>query len=80
MLPSEAINCIKRNTFIYISYYYFCFVLLFNKGSRKWKHSVGAVGEDESTQYEEDALPCEFCGNLFPVSCLELHEVFNFKS
>jgi hypothetical protein len=24
---------------------------------------------------EEDSIPCENCGSLFPISCLELHEV-----
>ena len=37
--------------------------------------SATARGGEETIQYEENAIPCELCGELFPFSCLELHEV-----
>lgn len=57
-----------------------------------WKHVVGLCDVDddywsrytvvpptteESMVDEEASIPCEICENLFPMSCLELHQVLN---
>jgi hypothetical protein len=39
-----------------------------------WSRYV-APAVKEGMVDEEDSIPCENCGSLFPISCLELHEV-----
>lgn len=39
------------------------------------RYSKTALKDDGDPDEDEACIPCEICGILFPISCVELHEV-----
>ena len=48
-----------------------------DEDEKYWSRYTDATSnvKDSSTAEEEACIPCENCGILFPISCIELHEV-----